>query len=318
MSKAKDDVARLDEAARAGWLYYIAGNTQEEIAAKLKTSRQTAQRLVSLSVAAGLVKVRVDHPIASCLQLSGALREHYGLRFAEVVPSDPASTSTTLGIADACADEMERRLKQTKPLVIAIGTGRTLKAAIEHLPAMSCPQHRIVSLTGSIAKDGSASIYNVIFSMADTVQASHYPMPLPVIVSSAEERRLLHQQKIVQSTLALAAQADVTFVGVGELGENAPLVMDGFISESERREIVAAGGVGEIVGWAFDRAGVLVDCALTQRVASAPIPRGDHAEVIAVAMGPAKLPALAAAARGGIVSGIITDETTAKGLLTHK
>ena len=26
---------RLDDAARAGWLYYIAGNTQEEIAAKL-------------------------------------------------------------------------------------------------------------------------------------------------------------------------------------------------------------------------------------------------------------------------------------------
>ena len=36
--------ARLDDAARAGWLYYVAGNTQDEIARKLGVSRQTAQR----------------------------------------------------------------------------------------------------------------------------------------------------------------------------------------------------------------------------------------------------------------------------------
>ncbi|MEG4583383.1 hypothetical protein QUA71_27795 [Microcoleus sp. MON1_C5] len=33
---------KLDQAARTAWLYYIAGNTQEEIAAKLNVSRQAA------------------------------------------------------------------------------------------------------------------------------------------------------------------------------------------------------------------------------------------------------------------------------------
>ena len=46
------DTTRLDDAARAGWLYYVAGNTQDQIAAKLGISRQTAQRLVSLGAAA--------------------------------------------------------------------------------------------------------------------------------------------------------------------------------------------------------------------------------------------------------------------------
>ena len=44
--KSDADSDRLDDAARAGWLYYIAGNTQDEIAQKLGVSRQTAQRLV--------------------------------------------------------------------------------------------------------------------------------------------------------------------------------------------------------------------------------------------------------------------------------
>ena len=33
--------SRLDDAARAGWLYYIAGHTQDEIAKKLHVSRAT-------------------------------------------------------------------------------------------------------------------------------------------------------------------------------------------------------------------------------------------------------------------------------------
>src|SRR5512134_2072982 len=91
--------ARLDDAARAGWLYYVAGNTQDQIAAKLGVSRQSAQRLVSLAVSEGLVKVRLDHPIANCLDLGARLASRFALDLAEIVPSDPESESTTLGIA---------------------------------------------------------------------------------------------------------------------------------------------------------------------------------------------------------------------------
>src|SRR5580692_5172083 len=73
LRRTETDARRLDEAARAGWLYYVASNTQEEIAIKLGVSRQSAQRLVSIAVSAGLVKVRVDHPIARCLDLARAL-----------------------------------------------------------------------------------------------------------------------------------------------------------------------------------------------------------------------------------------------------
>ena len=65
---------RLDDAARAGWLYYIGGNTQDEIARKLGISRQAAQRLVSLAVSEKLIKVRLDHPIGRCIELSERLR----------------------------------------------------------------------------------------------------------------------------------------------------------------------------------------------------------------------------------------------------
>ncbi len=316
MSAQQDTIRqRQDDAARAGWLYYVAGNTQDQIAAKLGISRQTAQRLVSFAVSEGLVKVRLDHPIAECLELGERLKSRYALDLVEVVPSDPGNPSTTIGIAEAAAAEIERRLRSPGPIVMAIGTGRTLKAAIEQLSPMECPQHKVVSLTGNIAPDGSAAFYNVIFTMADLIKARSFPMPLPVIASSQAEREMLHSQPMIRHTLELAASADVTFVGIGDLGPNAPLYVDGFISEAELKALQRAGAAGEIVGWVFDRDGRLIEGLTNERVAAAPLPSRERSLVVALAMGEAKLPGLRAALNRRLVNGVITDERTAKALL---
>src|SRR5215470_10614356 len=306
---------RLDEAARAGWLYYIAGNTQDEIASKLGVSRQTAQRLVSLAVSAKLIKVRLDHPIGHCLALSQQLKDKFELDLCEVVPADPASHSTTLGVAEATAAELQRRLESRQPIVIALGSGRTLRAAAEQLPPMDCPQHKIVSLVGNIGPDGSASFYDVITRVADAVRAPHYPLPLPVIASTIAEKKLLLAQKPVRHVVDLAKRADVTFVGIGEMSDRAPLLQDGFVNRDEMRALIRAGAVGEVIGWAFDGGGHFIQGMTNDRVASVALDRPAKRLVIGAAMGPAKLEALRGALAGRIVNGLITNEVMAARLL---
>ena len=136
------ETTRLDDAARAGWLYYVAGNTQDEIARKLGVSRQSAQRLVATAVSERLVKVRLDHPIGRCMDLAGALSERFGLRQCDVVPSDPEAPQLLTGVAIAAAAELERTLKSGEPRIIALGTGRAadvlsvVAGAIVQLPAI--------------------------------------------------------------------------------------------------------------------------------------------------------------------------------------
>jgi DNA-binding transcriptional regulator LsrR (DeoR family) len=315
MARRPDGSNRLDDAARAGWLYYVAGRTQDEIASAMGISRQSAQRLVSLAMTERLIKVRLDHPIAACLELGLALKEKYDLRQVDIVPSDPGSSSTTVGIAEAAASEIERWLKSADPIILAIGTGRTLKAAIDQLPGMDCPQHRIVSLTGNIGLDGSAAYYNVIFSMADAVKARHFPMPLPVLVSSAEERVMFHNQALVKSALQLGAQADVAFVGIGELGPQAPLCEDGFLARDEMVRLMDEGAAGEICGWMFDGEGRMMSGSINQRVASVPLPSRQTSIVIGIAKGERKYQAVRAALKGRLINGLITDEATAEFLL---
>ena len=110
MARRSETGGRLDDAARAGWLYYVAGRTQDEIASAMGISRQSAQRLVSLAVAERLIKVRLDHPIAECLELAERLKQRFDLVHVDVVPTDPASTSTTANSGGA-----ETKSSATRP-----------------------------------------------------------------------------------------------------------------------------------------------------------------------------------------------------------
>jgi DNA-binding transcriptional regulator LsrR (DeoR family) len=312
---ADTDATPLDDAARAGWLYYVAGLTQDQIAQELGVSRQRAQRLVSRAMAERLIRVRLEHRVSACLDLESALMRRFGLRLARVAPSLPAGLDPLPSLAPTAAAEIERVLRSQKPLVIALGTGRTLRAAVDELTAMECEQHRIVSLNGNISPDGSASYYDVIMRIADRVRAPHFPMPMPVIAQSLEERALFHALPSIKSVLRLAEEADVTFVGVGQMGDDAPLLKDGFLNADELAQMQAAGAVGEVAGWAYDSDGRYLDTPLNNRVAGARVMAEAGRSVIAIAAGPTKLAALNAGLRGRIFNGLITDERTARALL---
>jgi DNA-binding transcriptional regulator LsrR (DeoR family) len=316
MSRNSDtDATRLDDAARAGWLYYIAGNTQEEIARKLGVSRQTAQRLVSLSVSERLIKVRLDHPIARCLDLSQRLIDRYSLALCEVVPSDPGAASPDVGIAPALAAEIERRLESPHPAVMAVGSGKTLRKAVENLKRMECPQHKIVSSVGNIATDGTAILYDVIMRMAEAIQAPHYPIPLPVVAASVHERDLFLSQRSVSNVVDLARHADVAIMGIGHLGEDGGLHRDGFVTRQELRALVRAGAVGEVIGWAFDEQGQIIEGLTNDRVTSVPMPPPAGQLVIGAAAGRAKHAAILGALRGRLITGLVTNEEMAEQLL---
>ena len=314
-SKAENEANRLDEAARAGWLYYVAGNTQDEIARKLGVSRQSAQRLVSLAVSEKLIKVRLDHPIARCMELAHGLKERYSLMACEVVPSDPDAPNSIAGIALAGAAEMERVLKAKETRIIALGTGRALRASVEQLRRMDCPQHRVVSLLGNMMSDGSASGYNAVIRMAERVNARHFPMPLPVLARSPDELAVLHSQEPVANILDLAARADVTFVGIGDIADTAPMLVDGFVTRDDMRALMALGAVGEITSWVYDSNGQLLDGFTKRCVASAPLVIDSKQPVFGIAAGDAKVAAIAGALNGRLVNCLITNEATAEKLL---
>lgn len=307
-----------DEAARAGWLYYVAGMTQDQIATELGVSRQRAQRLVSRAMAEGLIHVRLNHRIGACLDLEAALRDRFGLDRVRVAPGLGPGADPVRALAPAAAAELERFLRMPDPLVIALGTGRAMRGMVDAMVEMEAPQHRLVSLIGNIAPDGSASFFDVVMRIADKVRAPHYPMPVPVISPTPEENEAFHRLPPVRKVVELAKAADVVFVGVGQMSNDAPLLADGFVSRDELDEMQAAGAAGEVAGWVFDSEGRYLDLGTNRRTGGVRVSQGLERPSIGIAAGASKVPAIHAAIKSKIINGLVTDEPSARALLARQ
>jgi DNA-binding transcriptional regulator LsrR (DeoR family) len=95
----------------------------------------------------------------------------------------------------------------------------------------------------------------------------------------------------------------------------AQLFVDGFISHDELLDLKRRGAVGEVVGWAFDAAGAIIEGGTNARITSVPNPIPARSLTVGVARGRAKVEPIRAALAGRIVDGLITDEVTARALL---
>ena len=317
MSRTEPEPTLNDEAARAGWLYYVGGLTQDQIATELGVSRQRAQRLVSRAMAEGLIHVRLNHPIGACLDLEAELTRRFGLLRCRVAPSLGPGSDGVRAIGPAAAAELERFLRMPAPSVIGLGTGRAMRGMVDAVSPMDADQHRLVSLIGNIAPDGSASFFDVVMRISDKVRAPHYPMLVPVISPTPQENGAFHALGPVKKVVDLARAADVIFVGVGQMSNDAPLLKDGFVTRAELDEMQAAGAVGEVAGWVFDSRGIYLDVGTNTRTGGVRVAPGLDRPSIGIAAGASKVPAIAGALKSRIINGLVTDEPTARALLNR-
>jgi len=306
---------RREDAAKAAWLYFIGERTQDEIAKQLDLSRQAVQRLVSYAVSEKLIKFRMEHPIASCIAVADQLRDRFALEFCDVTPTDKMSPGSITGVAVATALRMDRLLTAKVPTIIAVGTGRTLRAAVDEMDVIDRPQHKILSLVGNMAADGHASPYEVAMRLADKIGAQRYPMPAPVLTETVDEREALQRQRSFAILRNLRAEARASFVGIGEIAWQSPLHQDGFVSDADVAALIEQGAIGEIIGWPFNASGERVITSIYDRVASLELEVPPQRLTVIAGCGQKKVLPLQAALGRGLASALITDEATANDLL---
>lgn len=303
--------------AQVAWLYFVGNNTQQEIAQRLNISRPTINRLISQATESGLVQVKINHPIRECMDLADKLQKRFGLSMCEVAPLEvPDEAAGQRRIAVIGSALMERYLVAPALRVMAVGFGRTLKAVVDEITELRAPQLKIISLAGSVARDGSFNSYDVGLRLADKTSGKAFLLPMPVIADTTAERDQWLDNRLTSIIKKLYAEAEVAFVGIGDVQANSPLVQDGFLSPEEALALVEQGAVGEILGWAMDRHGDPIKEGWAERVTSLPLPSLAKRPIIAFAGGERKIPAILAALRGRWISGLITDQQTAQQLAT--
>ncbi len=303
-------------AARAAWMYYVAGMTQQEIAIALGLSRQVAQRLVSSAREMGMVSVKIDHPVADCLLLARNVQEKFGLQLCRVVPSGSlADEAIQQMLAVEGAAVMIQYISREQPQVFSIGSGKTLRAVIDALPWIERPQHQCVSMIGAIARDDSGTRYDVPLKMAEKMQGKYFFIPAPLYADTPADRAMWIKHQLYQRVTQRALQADVAFVGIGEVQPGCPLHAEGFITDAQVTALKVRGVAGEMLGHFFNQQGERVSGETDELLTSVPLESHTQRQIIAFAGSERKYAAIRAALQGKWISGLVTDEDTARRLL---
>lgn len=302
-------------AVRAAWLHYVGGLTQAAVAKRLGVPSVKAHRLIARAVDAGMVKVTVDGPMVECVELEDALCRRYRLEQAQVAPDlgEDGLPLRALGVAGAAF--LRREIEQGGHGVIGLGHGRTLAAAVAAMPRFGAGGVRFVSLLGGLTRNYAANPHDVMHNLAAKTGAQAFVLPVPFFANSAEDRAVLLAQPGVQEIFDMSRAAPLKVVGIGTADESAQLVASGMIEPAEIAEINAAGGVGEMLGNFFDARGRVLDTTLTARLLAVDLDVPSKTRIVAIAGAVAKAPAIRAVLESGRLTGLITDEPTARALL---
>lgn len=311
MSARKSDLA-----AKVAWLYFVGNHTQQEIAETLHVSRPTVQRLIASATESGFVQVRISRPTHDCMEVAEEISKRFKLTQCDVAPTEGSSdTAAMRAIAVTGAAVLERYLAHPGLSVLALGSGRTIKAVVDEVADTPLPQLKILSLAGAIALDGAFNRYDSGLRLADRTGGKHYLLPMPVVAPTIADRDAWNEHRLHKILDQLYEQAEAAFIGIGTVAPGSPLMEDGFIGEDELLELIRLGAVGEILGWPLDAQGQVVASPLSERVTSPRLPKLAMRPVIAFAAGRRKVPAILAALRGGWLRGLVTDYDTAQLIL---
>ena len=302
-------------AIRAVWLHYAGGLTQAAVAERLGIPSVKAHRLIARAVADGVVKVSIDGDIAECIDLENRLAARYGVESCEVAPDlgEEGLPLRALGLAGA--GFLRREIERGEHPVIGLGHGRTLAAAVQHMPRLDAKGVRFVSLLGGLTRNYAANPYDVMHRLAERTAAQAYVMPVPFFANSVEDREVLLEQRGVREVFEMAGRASLKVAGIGTVDRGAQLVSSGMIEAGEIAEVAAAGGVGELLGHFFDAGGRMIATTLSARTLSAAPGDAFSGRMVAIAGGADKVAAIAAVLQSRRLTGLVTDELTAKALL---
>jgi erythritol transport system ATP-binding protein len=140
-------------------------------------------------------------------------------------------------------------------------------------------------------------------------------MPAPFMANTAEDRAVLLGQKDAAEAYELAKGSDLVLVGIGTTVPEAELVTTGMVEPAEMAALASAGGIGEMLGHFFDLRGRPVENDLTRRIVTQPLDSLRNRRIVAVAGGAVKIGAVRAVLASGLLSGLITDERTARAIV---
>ena len=310
--------AELHQMTLASRLYYEEGRTQQEIAEVMNISRPTVSRLLVRAREENIVNITITDPFETKTALADQFRQVTGLEktiITQAIPKGEVLNLKILGIS--AARYLENELMPGA--IVGVGWGRTLLSVVESLGQPIVADLTFVPLTGGLGQiSPSFQVNELIRCMAEKFNANWRQFYLPAIVQDDDARNNLLSTGDVKNVTNTWETMNTAVVGIGNVSFDTELNMlfAKYLDQSTRDRLHAAGAVGDICMRFFDGDGRSIEDGLRGVIGIDLEKLHRISNVIGVASGASKAKAILGAIRGGLIKTLITDDVTARAILT--
>jgi DNA-binding transcriptional regulator LsrR (DeoR family) len=302
--------------AQVAWAYYVERMTQEGVAQKLGTTRLRVNKALGEALRRGLVRITFDTAFSACAELEAALRERWGLSVAYVAPLPERPDDVQMVVGAALGHLLSELLADPGVRLFGMSWGGTLNLATRFVAAMQRPDLEVISVMGGLTQGSDVNSFEITTRLADLLGAGHSYFTAPLYAGSRDSRDIILNLDVFQELLAKLRSVDALAMAAGDLSQRSLLVRDALPADVSVADLVAAGGVGDVLGWIVDADGRPLAHPVNDRVIGISLDDlGRMPNVILAAGGLHKVPIIRAALRRGIVRTLVTDEATARALL---
>ena len=326
MSRKKQEI--LHESAseyaaisQVAHMYYNLNMLQPEIAEKLYFSRSKVSRMLKRARDLGIVEIKVRLIPGRTASLEDRLRAMFGLKEAIVVSDfeDDGGESSEAwnAVVDFAAIYISELLRDQ--CMVGITRGRTVDRVVGSLRKIHDCDLQVVQLMGStISTYLSAESRELVSRMISMFSAKAYFLNTPLYVDDLYAKEILLGDPSIQGVFQIMKKCQIILTGIGSL-EAASDGQGGWYGYQTRqhiRELTEKGAVGSICAQYFDKNGQYIPCEWNRKCMAMPyedIRKNDM--TVVVAQGKSKSAPILGALRGGLINVLITDVSTAAGVI---
>ena len=300
---------------KASKQYYQLGLSQDEIAKNLYISKSTVSRLIKKSVELGYVEFKIHSFGETDEALQRELEDEFGVRCV-VLPTLIDAYSVRLNdICAYAAGEVFDGIEDGE--TIAFPWGKTIEylAANVTEPIERFKDLKICMLNGFL--NGSIHAMraiHIVEKLSTMLNAKGYVMPCPLLVQSAEMKKMLLDLPSIRAIYEMAENAETAIISVGPFDmQHTSLTELGADVVEHLRQF---DGAGNLAGRTYDINGREFETDLTPRLMSIPLEELARKRLrVCIAVGEHKARAIVGMMRGRIINRLYTDANTARAIL---
>jgi DNA-binding transcriptional regulator LsrR (DeoR family) len=313
------DVEQLRQITKVARMHHVQGERQATIAEKLGISQASVSRFLAMAEEQGIVRTIVVPPEGLYPELEESLCKNFGIEAAYVVDLTARESGVSMVLGSAAARCLTD-VFENSPTVGFTSWSTTLREMARNLERSSgIGVKRVVEMLGDL---GSPLLQHeaalATSQMAKALNAEAVFLRTPGVMANEDLRKIALADTHIQTAIKLLDRVDVAFVGVGPAHFHGPLEAgDNFFTAQQLASVRAAGAVGQLHQRFIDKDGKAIATDLDKLVVGITLDQLRNARRrIAVAGGPSKHQAIAAALAGKWIDVLVTDVNTANHLLS--